>query len=119
QLSRGLSLQHFGGHLQKDRVQPRSEDHTSELQSLTNLVCRLLLEKKNTHYPTLQTGHRDSRVPLWYRHHLSRAASTAGTVESSKSVTPFVGFFLLLFFFLIERPPPNLPLFPPPAPSQT
>src|SRR3989339_1548483 len=25
---------------------PRSEEHTSELQSLTNLVCRLLLEKK-------------------------------------------------------------------------
>src|SRR5258706_4721605 len=29
----------------------RSEEHTSELQSLTNLVCRLLLEKKqNTNY---------------------------------------------------------------------
>src|SRR5438093_8610240 len=28
----------------------RSEEHTSELQSLTNLVCRLLLEKKNTGY---------------------------------------------------------------------
>src|SRR5438046_3868309 len=31
-----------------ERVRPdlRSEEHTSELQSLTNLVCRLLLEKK-------------------------------------------------------------------------
>src|SRR6476619_7571549 len=29
-------------------VQDRSEEHTSELQSLTNLVCRLLLEKKKT-----------------------------------------------------------------------
>src|SRR5262249_59775294 len=28
-------------------VWERSEEHTSELQSLTNLVCRLLLEKKN------------------------------------------------------------------------
>src|SRR5262249_57730258 len=28
------------------RTQVRSEEHTSELQSLTNLVCRLLLEKK-------------------------------------------------------------------------
>src|SRR5574341_2079532 len=28
------------------RLQPRSEEHTSELQSPTNLVCRLLLEKK-------------------------------------------------------------------------
>src|SRR5258706_1628339 len=31
----------------------RSEEHTSELQSLTNLVCRLLLEKKKqTSIPT-------------------------------------------------------------------
>src|SRR5688572_30869572 len=29
----------------------RSEEHTSELQSQSNLVCRLLLEKKNTHTP--------------------------------------------------------------------
>src|SRR5438093_1940716 len=29
----------------------RSEEHTSELQSLTNLVCRLLLEKKKTVSP--------------------------------------------------------------------
>src|ERR1039458_2599059 len=28
---------------------PRSEEHTSELQSLRHLVCRLLLEKKNDH----------------------------------------------------------------------
>src|SRR5256885_13172053 len=28
--------------------QARSEEHTSELQSPCNLVCRLLLEKKNT-----------------------------------------------------------------------
>src|SRR6202142_2130362 len=33
----------------------RSEEHTSELQSPTNLVCRLLLEKKT---PTLQSFHR-------------------------------------------------------------
>src|SRR5258706_2743710 len=30
---------------------PRSEEHTSELQSLTNLVCRLLLEKKKKKTP--------------------------------------------------------------------
>src|SRR5438034_8422309 len=28
----------------------RSEEHTSELQSHSDLVCRLLLEKKNNHY---------------------------------------------------------------------
>src|SRR5688500_16970354 len=30
-------------------IAPRSEEHTSELQSPCNLVCRLLLEKKNKH----------------------------------------------------------------------
>src|SRR5437016_8633635 len=30
----------------RGRLLDRSEEHTSELQSLTNLVCRLLLEKK-------------------------------------------------------------------------
>src|SRR2546430_5293799 len=33
-------------HERRDR-QRRSEEHTSELQSQSNLVCRLLLEKKN------------------------------------------------------------------------
>src|SRR2546430_12063198 len=37
----------------------RSEEHTSELQSQSNLVCRLLLEKKKQHtrtrYPPVQT----------------------------------------------------------------
>src|SRR5687767_15326136 len=32
-------------------VPARSEEHTSELQSLAYLVCRLLLEKKTTFYP--------------------------------------------------------------------
>src|SRR5205814_2985714 len=30
------------------RAEHRSEEHTSELQSLRHLVCRLLLEKKNS-----------------------------------------------------------------------
>src|SRR5207302_9337899 len=32
------------------RTRPRSEEHTSELQSRENLVCRLLLEKKDTQH---------------------------------------------------------------------
>src|SRR5688572_31920395 len=31
----------------------RSEEHTSELQSQSNLVCRLLLEKKNRRVPSV------------------------------------------------------------------
>src|SRR2546427_2166984 len=33
------------------RLPQRSEEHTSELQSQSNLVCRLLLEKKKTNEP--------------------------------------------------------------------
>src|SRR5438034_6057758 len=33
----------------------RSEEHTSELQSHSDLVCRLLLEKKKTKQPTSRT----------------------------------------------------------------
>src|SRR5688500_19361089 len=36
------------GHNVAASVQMRSEEHTSELQSPCNLVCRLLLENKNT-----------------------------------------------------------------------
>src|SRR2546427_9540198 len=32
-----------------DAIYKRSEEHTSELQSQSNLVCRLLLEKKKKH----------------------------------------------------------------------
>src|SRR2546427_8701502 len=40
--------------------QDRSEEHTSELQSQSNLVCRLLLEKKKTAatHTALRTGIR-------------------------------------------------------------
>src|SRR5256885_8244425 len=41
--------------------QMRSEEHTSELQSPCNLVCRLLLEKKKTHYTT--TIDQDPQYP--------------------------------------------------------
>src|SRR2546430_5182322 len=39
-------MNRLGGRLQQDRA--RSEEHTSELQSQSNLVCRLLLEKKKS-----------------------------------------------------------------------
>src|SRR2546427_9132951 len=37
-----------------DRLEQRSEEHTSELQSQSNLVCRLLLEKKKKKQTQLQ-----------------------------------------------------------------
>src|SRR2546427_1683903 len=38
------------------RLLPRSEEHTSELQSQSNLVCRLLLEKKKKKTHSLTTA---------------------------------------------------------------
>src|SRR5690606_40132854 len=40
--------QHCISLAQYDKSNPRSEEHTSELQSRENLVCRLLLEKTNS-----------------------------------------------------------------------
>src|SRR2546426_1239465 len=42
-------------------VQIRSEEHTSELQSPCNLVCRLLLEKKKRRYTRVS--------PIWQVNH--------------------------------------------------
>src|SRR5437016_14681673 len=44
--SRGISIEVHTSLRAVPAVAGRSEEHTSELQSLTNLVCRLLLEKK-------------------------------------------------------------------------
>src|ERR1035441_10965342 len=49
----------------------RSEEHTSELQSLRHLVCRLLLEKKNKELlQDVQTHVNDELPPIHY--HVTR-----------------------------------------------
>src|SRR5258706_4596247 len=52
----GRSRPTHGSQTSASSVRPagRSEEHTSELQSLTNIVCRLLLEKKKTKSITLR-----------------------------------------------------------------
>src|SRR5256885_3711705 len=50
-----------GGHSSRS-VSPRSEEHTSELQSPCNLVCRLLLEKKKQSL-LIVVGHAQSHGP--------------------------------------------------------
>src|SRR5207302_9362509 len=42
----------------------RSEEHTSELQSRENLVCRLLLEKKNTYNTHFTINNHPKEDPL-------------------------------------------------------
>src|SRR5438093_9415831 len=57
-----LPPDHASGH--------RSEEHTSELQSLTNLVCRLLLEKKKKKKNTKNTK-RKTQQNIQTKHTLS------------------------------------------------
>src|SRR4051794_41700358 len=42
---------------------PRSEEHTSELQSPVHLVCRLLLEKKKKQLPPISTARTLNGAP--------------------------------------------------------
>src|ERR1019366_9348465 len=91
----------------------RSEEHTSELQSLTNLVCRLLLEKKNrrlTHSGSGPSGcPRRSRAP---------APRPAGLGSGRDGLTPHRVWRagarppLDRFFFLMIGRPPRSTLFP-------
>src|SRR2546430_4938412 len=47
---------------------PRSEEHTSELQSQSNLVCRLLLEKKKKKKKNDNTSKHRQRTIQMHRH---------------------------------------------------
>src|SRR5256885_3127541 len=59
----------------QDRVHTRSEEHTSELQSPCNLVCRLLLEKKKRrihHHGAITKNLNDTRHTLLHVSHSVR-----------------------------------------------
>src|SRR5256886_10049559 len=43
------TARNIAGKTNEGLIEARSEEHTSELQSQSNLVCRLLLEKKKNH----------------------------------------------------------------------
>src|SRR5260221_6667820 len=47
---------------------PRSEEHTSELQSHSDLVCRLLLEKKKRLFVALHTAAHNPNLPEFGEH---------------------------------------------------
>src|SRR2546428_10107549 len=60
----------------RNSAKGRSEEHTSELQSRSDLVCRLLLEKNNQQllsHPSLRlTSQSDDRLPRDLAHHRLR-----------------------------------------------
>src|SRR3982751_1826287 len=93
----------------------RSEEHTSELQSLRHLVCRLLLEKKK-------------KASLWQSDQIRRPSSCLRSRRGSplcprapraSHVRVLLVFFrnllFLFFFFLKNRAPPESSPFPPPT----
>src|ERR1039457_1618395 len=82
-----LRQRHFG-----PQAAPRSEEHTSELQSPCNLVCRLLLEKK-----------RRTAVD---------APRHAGVSPNERNSARASVIFAVPFFFLMIRRPPRSTLFP-------
>src|SRR5262249_57821918 len=55
----------------------RSEEHTSELQSLTNLVCRLLLEKKKKSCQPARTALKICRTVVTQSCHIRVCSSVA------------------------------------------
>src|ERR1035441_6164048 len=91
----------------------RSEEHTSELQSLRHLVCRLLLEKKKNHAHTTCTRNRryptDSTGPGSAAH---GARGSSPVVRVSVHI-PGVIVSLAGFFFFSAGWPPEFPFFPP------
>src|ERR1022692_4668497 len=90
---------------------PRSEEHTSELQSPCNLVCRLLLEKKNKN-DTRTTGRQGrSTSPTAIARPESARRPTSPPSASPRSPVRF-------FFFLTTAPPQRSTPSPPPSPSR-
>src|SRR6266571_4371559 len=95
-----------------NRRRPRSEEHTSELQSHVNLVCRLLLEKKK-----MDATWTDDAVTVSLQ--LEDAVIVVGC-DVVDLLFPFVSRYhpqsadlrVSFFFFLMIRRPPRSTLFP-------
>src|ERR1039457_562943 len=90
----------------------RSEEHTSELQSPCNLVCRLLLEKKNFILKALPML-SDLTVFAHARRHLLQSGRRSATARWARfpihSIFPVRSPFII---FLMIRRPPRSTLFP-------
>src|SRR5229473_1289534 len=81
----------------------RSEEHTSELQSLAYLVCRLLLEKKKRSSSKPERSTLETSVPFPF---------SISSPSFSDSKSPMAVSSSFSFFFLMIRRPPRSTLFP-------
>src|SRR5215831_15882052 len=91
----------------------RSEEHTSELQSLRQLVCRLLLEKKKISTTRLlerQKYEALATTNMGFALSMGKQDNVVGgevVLEHARALTS-----ALSFFFLMIRRPPRSTLFP-------
>src|SRR3972149_4959706 len=94
-------------------MQFRSEEHTSELQSQSNLVCRLLLEKKKK-IQVEMTSVVDKQVGSGaIVRDLAHVRSRHLVRVYSLCVSLFSFFLFFFFFFKYTGPPQIFPLSPP------
>src|SRR3982750_1345963 len=87
---------------------PRSEEHTSELQSRSDLVCRLLLEKKKKTTQLYASPDPDSRsLTLTLTHLITPhlCVPLSSMIRLHLSALCFLFFF---FFFLNDTAPPEI-----------
>src|SRR3954462_3886326 len=93
------------------RLPIRSEEHTSELQSHDNLVCRLLLEKKNKRTTVSRAS---PRRQLLHRPHMHTCVLVASRTMSRHEPPThyYLASLFYSFFFLMIRRPPRSTLFP-------
>src|ERR1035441_1879411 len=89
----------------------RSEEHTSELQSLRHLVCRLLLEKKNRAPPRRTMRPLPPCWPLGTTPvRLSHAALHREAIVAERSAPCAWPMWGIVFFFKDRGPPEIYPL---------
>src|ERR1022692_1294100 len=77
----------------------RSEEHTSELQSPCNLVCRLLLEKKKKKQKRKKPNSKYTQIDRSHTHMPYSFPSSSPTYPCSPSLCLVLYFFPFFFFF--------------------
>src|SRR5476649_1319447 len=94
-----LQAKEVEGSVRELELMHRSEEHTSELQSHSDLVCRLLLEKKKTEF--LRDSARRGIVNV-----------RASYLQETETMVEHLVKDLAAVFFLMIRRPPRSTLFP-------
>src|SRR6266540_274946 len=88
----------------------RSEEHTSELQSHHDLVCRLLLEKKKK--DAFGTTYRHEKERILHKNIYKYEWQFYAGLRTFTSAPAILFYTKTLVFFLMIRRPPRSTLFP-------